>query len=161
MTAQFDVATTDDSRTLVLDRLIDAPPQAVYRCWTEADLLVQWFAPKPWATARAELDVRPGGTSLVVMADPEGTQYPTPGVYLDVVPNERLVFTDAFISAWEPSEKPFFVCTLTFADEGGKTRYIARARHWSVEDKEQHERMGFHEGWGLCADQLEAVARTL
>lgn len=150
-----------NDRELVLDRLIDAPRDKVYRCWTEPQLLVQWFAPKPWSTPRAELDVRPGGMSLVVMADPDGNEFPSPGVYLDVVPNERLVFTDAFTSAWEPSDRPFFVCELTFADEGGKTRYIARAKHWSVEMREEHEKMGFHEGWGICADQLEALARTL
>ncbi|MCD7059459.1 SRPBCC family protein [Pelagibacterium xiamenense] len=154
-------ANFDESRILVLNRLIDAPREKVFRCWTDPELLPQWFAPKPWTAPRAELDVRPGGTCFVVMADPEGNEYPNPGVYLDVVPNERLVFTDAFTAAWEPSDKPFFVAELTFADEGGKTRYIARAKHWRVEDKLEHEKMGFHEGWGICADQLEALARTL
>lgn len=154
------VANTSD-RELVLSRLIDAPREKVYRAWTEADILKQWFAPKPWTTARAELDVRPGGNSFVVMRDPDGNEYPNQGVYLEVVPNERLVFTDAYTTAWQPSEKPFFTAVLTFADEGGKTRYVARALHWTVEDKETHEKMGFHEGWGQCADQLEAVAKTL
>src|SRR5690554_2617804 len=141
-------ATPNSEKELVLDRLIDAPVEKVFRCWTQADLLKQWFAPKPWSTPRAEIDVRPGGTSLVVMADPEGNEYPNPGVYLDVVPNKRLVFTDAFTSAWEPSDNPFFVCEITFSDEGGKTRYIARAKHWTLDAKTQHEQMGFHEGWG-------------
>lgn len=51
--------------------------------------------------------------------------------------------------------------TLTLEDEGGKTRYTAVARHWTVEDRKAHEAMGFHEGWGLCADQLEALVKTL
>lgn len=153
--------TKTSDRELVLSRLIDAPREKVYRAWTEADILKQWFAPKPWTTPRAELDVRPGGTSFVVMRDPDGNEYPNQGVYLEVVPNERLVFTDAYVSAWQPSEKPFFTAVLTFTDEGGKTRYVARALHWTAEDKEAHEKMGFHEGWGQCADQLEAVARTL
>ncbi|HWK65580.1 MAG TPA: SRPBCC family protein [Rhizobiaceae bacterium] len=154
------VANTSD-RELVLSRLIDAPREKVYRAWTEADILKQWFAPKPWTTPRAELDVRPGGGSLVVMRDPDGNEYPNRGVYLEVVPNERLVFTDGYTTGWQPSESPFFTAILTFADEGGKTRYVARALHWTVENKEAHEKMGFHEGWGQCADQLEAVARTL
>jgi len=148
-------------RELVLDRLLDAPRDRIYRCWTEAELMKRWFTPAPWRTTHVETDVRPGGASLVVMADPDGNEFPNRGVYLEVVPNERIVFTDAFTSAWEPSEKPFFVCELTFADEGGRTRYIARARHWSVADRQAHEAMGFHQGWGLAADQLEAVARTL
>jgi uncharacterized protein YndB with AHSA1/START domain len=82
-------------------------------------------------------------------------------VYLEVVPNRRLVFTDAFVSAWEPSQKPFMTVILTFEPEAGGTRYTARVRHWSVEDREAHEKMGFHQGWSQCADQLAAmVARS-
>ena len=150
-----------NDRELVLTRLIDAPREKVYRCWTEPELLKKWFAPQPWSTSRAELDVRPGGSSLVVMRSPEGQEFPNPGLYLEVVKNERLVFTDAYTKAWQPSEKPFMTVVLTFEDEGGKTRYTARAMHWSTADREQHEKMGFHEGWGLCADQLEAVAKAL
>lgn len=148
-------------RELVLSRLIDAPREKVYRAWTDAEILKQWFAPKPWSTPHAELDVRPGGANLVVMSDPDGNEFPNHGVYLEVVPNRKLVITDAYSAAWEPSEKPFFTAVLTFEDEGGKTRYTARALHWTVEDKEAHEKMGFHEGWGQCADQLEAVAKRL
>jgi uncharacterized protein YndB with AHSA1/START domain len=104
----------------------------------------------------AELDVRPGGANLVVMRGPDGNDMPNRGVYLEVVENERLVLTDAYARAWEPSEKPFMTVILTFADEAGKTRYTARVRHWTVADREAHEKMGFHEGWGLCTDQLAA-----
>ena len=82
---------------------------------------------------------------------------PNPGVYLEVVPNERLVITDAYTSAWEPSEKPFMTLILTFENEDGKTRYTALSRHWTVADREAHETMGFHVGWGICADQLTAL----
>jgi uncharacterized protein YndB with AHSA1/START domain len=117
-------------RELVLTRLIDAPRDAVYRAWTEPELLKQWFAPKPFTTPVAELDVRPGGSNLIVMAGPDGVEMPNPGVYLEVVPNEKLVFTNAYARAWEPSEKPFMTVVLTFQDEGGKTRYTARVLHW-------------------------------
>lgn len=149
-------------RELVLERVLDAPRDRIWRCWTEPDLLRQWFAPSPWTVSRVEVDVRPGGSSLVVMRSPEGQDFPNQGVYLDVVPNERLVFTDAFVRAWEPSAKPFFTGILTFEDAGaGKTRYVARALHWSVSDCETHEKLGFHIGWGVCADQVEALARSL
>jgi len=145
--------TNDTSdRELVLTRLIDAPREKLYRAWTDAELLKQWFAPKPWTTPQAELDVRPGGASLVVMRSPDGNDMPCPGVYLEVVPNQRLVFTDAYTSTWQPSQKPFMTVILTFEDEGGKTRYTARVRHWTVADREAHEKIGFHHGWGQCAD---------
>jgi uncharacterized protein YndB with AHSA1/START domain len=149
--------TPSSDRELVLTRLIDAPRAAVFRAWTDPDLLKRWFAPHPYTTPVAELDVQPGGASLVVMRSPEGQEMPNRGVYLDVVENERLVFTDAYTHAWEPSQKPFMTVVLTFEDEDGKTRYTARVRHWTEADREAHEAMGFHEGWGRCADQLAAL----
>jgi uncharacterized protein YndB with AHSA1/START domain len=154
------MSTTDD-RDLVLTRLIDAPREKLFRAWTEPELLKQWFAPKPYTTPVAELDVRPGGASLIVMRGPDGQDMPNRGVYLEVVRNERLVATDAYVSAWQPAEKPFMTLILTFEDEAGKTRYTARARHWTLADKEAHEKMGFHQGWGICTDQLEALVATL
>ena len=159
MTAPAPASAAD--RDLVLTRLIDAPPEALYRAWTDPDLLVKWFAPLPYTTTVAELDVRPGGASLVVMRGPDGADMPNRGVYLEVVPNRRLVSTDAYASAWEPSDKPFMTVILTFEPEAGKARYTARVRHWTLADKEAHEQMGFHQGWGICTDQLEALVKTL
>ena len=150
-----------DSRDLVLTRLIDAPREKVFRCWTDPKLLEQWFAPKPWTVTNAKLDPRPGGASSFTMHGPDGEEMPLSGVYLEVVPNEKIVTTDAYSAGWIPSEKPFFTAVMTFEDEGGKTRYTARARHWREEDREAHEKMGFHEGWGQCADQLEELAKSL
>ncbi len=161
MTSKIDVPASSD-RELVLARIIDATPDKVYRAWTEPELLKQWFAPAPYATPVAELDVRPGGSNLIVMRGPDGADMPNRGVYLEVVPDRKLVFTDAFTSAWEPSEKPFMTVILSFEPEaGGKTRYVVRVRHGSVADRETHEQMGFHVGWGICADQLNAVAAGL
>lgn len=152
----------ETDRELVLTRDIDAPPEKLFKAWTQPELLKQWFAPLPFTTPHAELDVRPGGSSVIVMRGPDGTDYPNRGVYLEVVENERLVTTDAFTSAWQPSEKPFMTLILTFEDiGGGRTRYTARVRHWTVEDREMHEKMGFHEGWGTCADQLAALVARL
>ena len=150
-----------ESRELVLVRLIDAPPEKVFRAWTDPALLKQWFCPKPWSVASAELDVRPGGTSVIVMRSPEGQEFPNSGVYLEVVKNERLVFTDAYTKAWEPSEKPFMTGIITFENEGGKTKYTARVLHWSVADRKTHEEMGFHEGWSKATDQLAELVAGL
>jgi len=148
-------------RELTLTRLIDAPREKVYRAWTDPELLKQWFAPLPYTTPVAELDIRPGGSAFIVMRGPDGKDLPNHGVYLEVVANQRLVSTDAYTKAWEPSEKPFMTLILTFEDEGGKTRYTARLRHWTVDDREAHEKMGFHQGWGICADQLTALVAKL
>jgi uncharacterized protein YndB with AHSA1/START domain len=116
-------------RELTLTRNIDAPREKLFRAWTEPALLVQWFTPRPWTVARAETDVRPGSASLIVMRSPEGQEFPNRGVYLEVMENERLVFTDAYTSAWEPAEKPFMTVILSFEETGGKTLYTARVCH--------------------------------
>jgi uncharacterized protein YndB with AHSA1/START domain len=162
MPAQAAVTSTPNTgRELSLTRIIDAPREKVFRAWTDPELLKQWFAPAPWTTPRAELDVRSGGSNFIVMRGPAGQEFPNRGVYLEVVKNERLVFTDAYSAACEPAEKPFMTVILTFEDLGGKTRYTARVQHWTVADRETHEKMGFHAGWGQCADQLTALVATI
>lgn len=152
--------TQTPARELSLTREIDAPPALVYRAWTEH--LTEWFAPRPLTTTPVEIDIRAGGRFKFTMKDPSSAaEYPCDGIFLEVVPNRRIVSTDAFLPGWQPSDKAFMVAITTFEDIGnGRTRYTATARHWSDEDKQAHEQMGFHDGWGQCADQLiEVVAR--
>jgi len=147
---------------LVLMREIDAPREKIFRAWTDPELLKQWFCPKPWGVSHAELDVRTGGSSVIVMNGPNGEVVDNRGVYLEVVPNEKIVFTDAFKTAWVPSEKPFMTGIVLLEPLGdGKTKYTAIARHWTEEDKKTHEAMGFHEGWGAATDQLAALVATI
>ena len=147
---------------LVLTRLIDAPRAKLFRCWTEPSLLKQWFAPAPYTTPVAEVDLRAGGATNMVMRSPDGQEIPCPGTYLEIVPDRKLVFTDAYTGDWVPKDgKPFMTAIISFDDEDGKTRYTARVRHWSADDKKTHEDMGFHPGWGQCADQLAALAMKI
>src|SRR5580704_17576393 len=139
MTTKTDAAPTSD-RELVLTRLIDAPRDKLFKAWTDPTLLKQWFAPLPYTTPVAETDVRPGGASLIAMRSPDGKELPNGGVYLEVIANERLVFTDAYTKAWEPSAKPFMTVILTFENQGGKTKYTAFVRHWTIADRETHEK---------------------
>jgi uncharacterized protein YndB with AHSA1/START domain len=152
------VTTSTEGRDLILSRLIDAPAEKVFRAWTEPELLKQWFAPLPWTTPKIETDVRVGGSNLFVMRSPEGDEFPNRGVYLEVVKNRRLVFTDAYRAAWEPVDKPFMTVILTFDEVGDdKTQYTARVRHWNDADREAHEKMGFHVCWPMCTEQLAAL----
>jgi uncharacterized protein YndB with AHSA1/START domain len=150
-----------DDRTLTLDRVLAAPRAKVWRCWSEPKLIEHWFCPQPWRCARAEIELRPGGRFRTVMNGPNGEVVDSTGVVLDVAPGARLVFTDAYVEAWDPSPKPFMTAMVTLADAPGGTRYIARAAHWSAADRKAHEEMGFQEGWGRAADQLERLAASL
>ena len=147
---------------LVLNRIMAAPRATLWRCWTEAKLLEQWFCPKPWFVTDAQIDLQPGGIFACTMNGPEGESFPSTGVFLAVEPEARLVTTDAFLPGWVPSSRAFLTSEILFEDLGdGTTRYTARAMHWSDEARQEHEAMGFHEGWAAAADQLEAIARTL
>jgi uncharacterized protein YndB with AHSA1/START domain len=146
-----------------IERTIHAPRQAVFDAWLSADVLRRWWpAGADWETPVAEVEPRVGGRLRLVMRSPEGEEFANRGVYLEVVKNERLVFTDAYTSAWAPSDKAFFTCVLSFeALPGGRTRYVARACHWSDADCDAHEKMGFHEGWAQCTEQLAALVARL
>jgi len=146
-----------DNLELSVTRFIDAPPEVVYRVWTERT--TEWFVPKPWTTPTVEFDLRPGGRSFVVMRSPEGEDMPMEGVFLEVVPGRKIVSTDAFKPGWTPQEA-FMVAVTTFEPEGGGTRYTARALHWSEEARKRHEEMGFQQGWGQVADQLAEIAEA-
>jgi uncharacterized protein YndB with AHSA1/START domain len=152
--------TRTDGRDLSLTCVIDAPPAKVSRAWTDPNLITQWFTPPPWKTISAEMDVRAGGSSLITMRGPDGTEVPNVGVFLEVVPNQRIVFTNAYTEAWEPSAKPFATFILTFKELGGKTEYSALVRHWTIADREAHEAMGFHQGWPIVTEQLAALVEA-
>ena len=154
--------TSAEGRDLILVREFDAAPEKVYRAWTEPKLLTQWFTLASWKAAQAELDVRAGGSSLITMRGPDGAEFPNRDVYLEVVPNKKLVLTDAYTSAWVPSEQPFMTVILTFDElPGGRTQYTARVSHWSVADREKHEEMGFHQNWPIAAERMAAVVARL
>jgi uncharacterized protein YndB with AHSA1/START domain len=143
---------------LSISRLIDAPRDAVWRAFT--DHLAEWWCPRPWTTEVIEQDLRPGGRSAMIMRGPDGEESAMEGVFLEVVPGEKVVFTNAFRAGWIP-QNPFMVGYFEYADEGGKTRYHAGARHWSAEAMAAHEAMGFTQGWNTVAEQLEEVAKRL
>jgi uncharacterized protein YndB with AHSA1/START domain len=142
---------------LSIERLIDAPPETVWRVWTERT--EEWFCPKPWRVEILSQELRPGGKSAMVMRGPEGEEMPMEGMFLEVIPNRRIVSTDAFKHGWEP-QGPFMVAITEFIEEAGKTRYRATARHWTAEAKAQHEAMGFQQGWRQVAEQLAELAEA-
>jgi uncharacterized protein YndB with AHSA1/START domain len=143
-------------------RLIDAPADKLFQLWTDPSRMPEWFCPKPWTVEDVKMDVRPGGASSMTMKGPNGESFPNPGQYLEIVPNRKIVFSDAFTGDWNTRDgAPFMVGIVEFEAEGGKTRYTCTVRHWSEESRAQHEQMGFYTGWGAVADQLEALAKTI
>jgi uncharacterized protein YndB with AHSA1/START domain len=150
----------DPKLDLVLEREIDVPAELVWKAWTTPKHLREWFVPKPWTIMSCEMDLRPGGAFSTVMRSPEGQEFPNLGCYLEVVPNERLVFTDTLLPGYRPSPKPFFTAVLQLTPNGSGTRYTAIAIHGNEETRKNHEEMGFHHGWGTVVDQMVAAIKA-
>ena len=151
----------DPDLDLVLTRDLGAPRDVLFDCWTNEQHLPHWFVPKPHKVTSCTLDPRPGGACETTF-DVDGNIMENKGVYLEVIPNEKLVFTDTYSVGWKPNPDPFMTAILTFEDLGdGRTRYTAIARHRNKDAAEQHKAMGFHDGWGTVATQLEAYAQGL
>ena len=151
----------DPSLDLVLERTIKAPRALVWECWTTPEHLVHWFVPKPHRVTACALDVRVGGKCNTTF-EVEGAEMQNNGVYLEVIPGEKLVFTDTYTEGWKPAPEPFMTAILLFEDtEDGHTRYTAIARHRNTDTAEQHKQMGFYDGWGIVVTQLEAYAQGL
>lgn len=151
----------DPALDLVLVRELAAPRAVIWECWTKAEHLMHWFVPRPHRVTACRLDVRVGGACDTTF-DVDGTVMENRGVYLEVVPQERLVFTDTYTEGWKPAAEPFMTAILTFEDIGdGRTRYTAVARHRNADTAKTHAEMGFHDGWGTVATQLEAYAQGL
>lgn len=152
---------TDPELDLVLERVIDVPPELVWAAWTTPEHLRKWFVPAPWTVADVEVDLRPGGQFRTVMRSPEGEETDVSGCYLEVVPNRRLVWTDALLPGFRPAPEPFFTAIVTMEPHGQGTRYVARALHRDGEGRRKHEEMGFHEGWGQVLDQLVELCKAM
>ena len=156
---------------LVLERTLDAPRELVWRALADPEHLKRWFAPRPYEITEAELDLRPGGIFRIRMVGPDGfdTGHGNAGCVLEVVEREKLVWTSALGPGYRPAELAAEGCEsfpmtaiITLADNGaGGTLYRAVALHKDSGDRDTHEKMGFHEGWGTVAGQLEQFAREM
>jgi len=144
----------DPKLDLVLERVVDVPKELVWTAWTTPEHIKHWFVPRPWSITACEIDLRPGGVFSTTMRSPEGQEYPNAGCYLEIVPNKRLVWTDALLPAYRPSENPFFSAILELEDDGKGTRYTAIAKHRDPEGCKKHEEMGFYDGWGTVVTQM-------
>lgn len=147
-------------RELVIVRTLSVSPEAIYRAWMDPQLMQQWFTPRPWTIPALDIDFRPGGHINVTMRGPNGEDSPMRGIFLELIPNQKIVFTDAYVKMWEPSSKPFITAIMTMEKIAEGTRYTSRVYHWTVADREAHEKMGFFTGWGTCIDQLETLLKT-
>ena len=158
------ISNFDPKLDLRLERTVDVSPSLVWKAWTEPEHVVHWFTPAPWTTVECEIDLRPGGRFYSVMESPEGQRFPNVGCYLDIVPNERLVWTSSLEPGFRPPSKVEdmpMTAIITMAPSGEGTLYTATALHRSADDRKKHEDMGFEHGWNAALDQLVAYVKSI
>jgi uncharacterized protein YndB with AHSA1/START domain len=159
--AKSNVAGERGKQEVLITRLFDAPCELVWQAWTDSQYFKVWWGPKNYTCPFCEMDFRVGGKYLNCMRSPEGRDYWSTGVYLEIVPMERLVFTDCFadeegnvvpathygMSSDFPLE---MLVTVIFEDQDGKTKMTLR--HSNLPTGPEGE--GAHEGWNQSFDKL-------
>ena len=149
----------DPKLDLVLERVVDLTPEQIWKAWTTPEILMQWFCPRPWKTVKCKIDLRPGGEFSTTMESPEGEQHPGSGCYLELIENKKIVWTDALSAGYRPNDKSFMTGTIILEPQGKGTKYTAIATHANEEVKNQHQEMGFEQGWGVALDQMIEVLK--
>jgi uncharacterized protein YndB with AHSA1/START domain len=143
----------DTEREIVLTRVFDAPRALVFKAWTDPELIARWWGPKMFTNPVCEVDARPGGKLRIVMRGPDGNDYPMRGVFKEVVPPERLSFTNIAVDA---EDKPVIdgFTTVLFADEDGKTRVTVQTRGKAMVPIAAQYLQGMEMGWSQSLEKL-------
>ena len=148
------------SRELTFTRIFDAPRALVFGMWTDPKHVAQWWGPRGFTNPVCEMDVRPGGALRIVMRAPDGTEYPMPGIFRDVVAPERLVFT-SFAEDAKGNRLLEALTTVTFVEHGGKTTLTVHARAVGLVPHAADMLAGMEAGWTQTLERLaERVAAT-
>jgi uncharacterized protein YndB with AHSA1/START domain len=156
MTDHDNTAATDDE--IVIARDFDAPRDLLYETWTQSDHIQKWLGPDGFETRVDELHLRPGGKWRYVMIGPDGDEYPSKGMFLEVAPHRRIVTTDEFdypgVMASTADLPRGMIVAVDFEDLTESSRLTVRINHRSAEDREKHENLGVVDGWNSSLDHL-------
>ncbi len=138
--------------SLTLKRRLKAPPAKVFAAWTDPEKIKRWMGPGEIVAIRAESDARVGGRYLIMMRSPNGEAHDVSGVYREIVPNEKLVFTWSWKVA--PPDQPYesLVTVLLRPDEGGTLLTLTHEKFFDEETRDGHEG-----GWSGAFDKLEKL----
>jgi uncharacterized protein YndB with AHSA1/START domain len=159
MTANAAERTWSLDREIVLTRVFDAPRELVFEAWTKPEHAMKWFGPKGFTCTLHEMDVRVGGRWRFDMTAPDGKLYPNRIEYLEIVPNERLVFWHS--SDIDNDPKRFYV-TITFdMQQNNKTVVTLRQLHPSKAHRDAGIAFGAVELGMQTMDKLAEHLRTL
>ena len=145
-----------NEREVTITRIVDAPRRLVFEAWTDPAQVARWWGPQQFDNPVCEVDARPGGRMNIHMRGPDGTIYPMTGTFREVSPHDRLVFMavaeDADGNALLES-----LTTVTFADEGSRTRLVVHAAARGLAPIAPQMLAGMQAGWTQSLDKLDAL----
>jgi len=148
---------------IVVSRTFDAPRKLVWKVWTQAEHLRQWWGPKGWTLPVCEVDFRPGGTWFYCMQGPDDTQACGKAYYNEIDEPDRFAYKDTFAdSDGNPLEDmPAAQVAVEFIDEEGRTIVKSTSLYATKEDRDKVIEMGVEAGIGQTLDRLEKYLKTL
>lgn len=156
-------------KELVLVREFDAPRDLVWKVWNEPEHIEKWFGPRGFDTRVPTFEFRVNGKFEYVMVGPDGTEYPSKGIFKEIIPGQKVVITDEFGEGFENIEslkgvdlpKGQIVTTAEFEDMGGRCRLTLTISHATVEDRKRHEDMGVFAGWNSSFEKMDEYLAAL
>ncbi len=148
-----------NERELIITRVFDAPRELVFKAWTDPKHVAQWWGPKDFTNPVCELDVRPGGAILIHMRGPDGVVYPMKGVFHEIAPPERLVFTTSAFEDEAGNPQLEDRTTVTFAEHDGKTKLTVQAVVTKAAPAVEGALAGMEAGWNESLDRLAEALR--
>lgn len=147
---------------LIITRVLNAPRHAIWRAWSNPDILKTWWSPVPWRTDIVAFDMQPGGIFHTQTFGPENNNSDNPGCFLEVVPHSRIVFTSLLTAGWRPAAAWVgFTAMISLSDYQLGSCFTLQVLHADEVTREEHEKMGFFEHWNSVITQLDEVACTL
>jgi len=157
MSKNNSTTSTLSDREVVMERTFDAPRELVWQAYTKAEHLIHWWGPKGWTLPVCKVDFRPGGVWHYSMRGPAGEVSWGKAIYREIVEPERIVYLDIFADeVGNPIEgAPEMLITMTFEEQGGKTKLTSHTLFPSAADLEAVLKMGMEEGFTQTLDRLE------
>jgi uncharacterized protein YndB with AHSA1/START domain len=137
-------------RDMVVTRVLDAPREKVFEAWARPEHLARWWGPRGFMLSSCDIDFRPGGAYRMVMRGPDGAEYPFHGIYREIVPPSRIVFSAVI----ESGPGAAVLTVVTFDDEAGKTRVTVRQTVPALEEAARGQRQGWTESLEKLAEHV-------
>jgi uncharacterized protein YndB with AHSA1/START domain len=144
--------TTPSDREVAMTRVFDAPRHLVFEAWTKPDLVKRWlFGPDDWRLAVCEMDLRVGGAARFLWRDGDGKEMGMSGVFREIAPPDRLVFTEIWDEDWTGGEA---LNTIVLTEHAGKTTLTQTVRYSSRAARDGALKTGMEHGAAVSYDRL-------